>query len=257
MNDQPPNAPRDGTSAPTPSAPGPSDSGSVTAAAANAGAPLFLVPLKFDPTKETKQAWSRRIVAELAASLTQRVRRQAVAALEAIADRQERINRVAADLESGQRLFAFLEPDELAALLDLDLDDTGDWDRTFLARRVDLDESGSAHPLAENLGLLEGRIPAGRFAILSARAEAIRAREDGPDLRLTRAEKALLEDAYAEANAGGSEVTLARTTLRSSTGFALEFEVAIGDGGETFAAWSPYALARNGGFDTTDYIPVD
>lgn len=218
---------------------------------------VALVPLRFHRGKETREEFATRVTRQFLHALRTRVAQQWVAELQALSDVQERIDRVADDLQSGQRRYRFIETETLATLLELDLHDPGGWARTFLARPAKLEESGSAHPCAGNLGLLEGRIPDERFALLSAEAELIQATEAGPDLRLTPAEREQLQEAYAEAHPRGSEVTLARTALRSRSGFDLEFEVAIGAGGEVFQAWSPYELAQGGGFDITGYLPVD
>ena len=67
----------------------------------------------------------------------------------------------------------------------------------------------------------------------------------------------LLREAYAEDNAGPSDVTLATTTLRSAAGGELDFEVCIGDGGEAYDARSPYDLEKGKGLDGSDYVHIE
>ena len=53
------------------------------------------------------------------------------------------------------------------------------------------------------------------------------------------------------------DVVHATTSLTSSSGEILEFEVCIGDGGEPFDAQTPYSLARGEGFDDSDHVWIE
>ncbi len=124
-------------------------------------------------------------------------------------------------------------------------------------KQFPLPDSGFEHPFAEDVRLLEGKVPPGRYKKLSAWAQAIEEDSDRADLPLTREEADLLREAYAENNAGESDVTLATTTLRSAAGVELEFEVCIGDGGEAYEARSPYDLEKGKGLNVSDYVLIE
>ena len=61
--------------------------------------------------------------------------------LQAIADIQQRIDRVAEDFDSGANRYAAVDDWKLGELLGLDWDDTADWNRTFWAYKRDDDYS--------------------------------------------------------------------------------------------------------------------
>ena len=179
------------------------------------------------------------------------------AGLASIDDIRQRIELVAADFKSGKRKYASIDSWKLGELLGLDFDATSDWSHHFLASRQELADSGFEHPFAENIRLLEGKVPPGRYKKLSALARAIEEDSDRADLPLTGKEADLLREAYAEDNAGPSDVTLATTTLRSAAGVELDFEVCIGDGGEAYDARSPYDLEKGKGLDGSDYVHIE
>ena len=182
---------------------------------------------------------------------------QLIAELEALETVQERIDHVAEDFSSGQNRYSVLDAWQLSELLGLDFHDTADWGRIFYAYRREIDVDDFEHPWAENVGLLEGKIPQVRYQQLEGLAEEIIEKTDDCDLPLTDEEKALLKDAYAESQAEGSDLQYAATTLTSSNGIELAFEVCIGDGGDPFDEQSPYNLRDGKGFNSDEYIEVE
>ena len=76
------------------------------------------------------------------------------------------------------------------------------------------------------------------------------------DLPLSAKEIDLLDEAFAISEADTSDIGLAYTTLESSSGVDLEFEVCIGCGGEPCEARSPYLLDKGEGFNTDEYVEV-
>jgi len=164
---------------------------------------------------------------------------------------------VAEDFESGDFRYSGIDAWKLAKLLGLDLSETGDWSQTFWARKEDLDDLGLDHPYSECIELLKGRIPAERYDQLTEMAGQIREDDTKPDLTLTKREIRLLKNAYAVSQApDSSDVKVATTTVESSDGVELQFEVCIGDGGDLYDLKSPYDLENGEGFDDSDYIEI-
>lgn len=179
--------------------------------------------------------------------------------LEALEDDEQRIERIGADLDSGELRYGDLDAWKLMELLGLDPQYTGEWEHSFWARKVDFSEEFSnwEHPYAKFIELLEDRIPAERYAELTQMAEEIEEELRTADLPLTKKEVRLLEEIYSDTQAPDCyDVTVVTTQLISSNGFALNFQVCIGDGGEPYDAASPYDLEFGGGFDFTDFIEV-
>jgi hypothetical protein len=182
---------------------------------------------------------------------------QLIQELAALENDQQRIDRVAEDFESGKYRYDEIGAWKLAELLGLDFNDTGDWDRTFWGEKMNLYDLWDSHPYADHLELIEGQIPRERYEELAkmveAIQEAIQEDEEKPDLPLTKKEIRLLEKAYSDSETPDcSDVTVATTTITSSGGVELQFEVCIGDGGEPYDPQSPY----DGGFDSSDYMQV-
>lgn len=183
-----------------------------------------------------------------------------IAELDSLADTQERIDLVAEDLMSGKNKFAPIDAWKLGELLGLDLNDTGDWGRSFYAYRQDIADSGCDHPYAEHIELLKGKIPAERYEELNRKANDILGADDSkklPDLRPRKKERQLLEDAYAEENAGTCGLDVASTSLNSTSGDSLEFQVSIGDGGVVDEAKSPYDIEKGDDIDLSDYVWIE
>jgi hypothetical protein len=177
--------------------------------------------------------------------------------LKKLEDDELRIDRVAEDFESGDFRYSGIDAWKLAKLLGLDLSETGDWSQTFWARKEDLDDLGLDHPYSECIELLKGRIPAERYDQLTEMAGQIREDDTKPDLTLTKREIRLLKNAYAVSQApDSSDVKVATTTVESSDGVELQFEVCIGDGGDLYDLKSPYDLENGEGFDDSDYIEI-
>jgi hypothetical protein len=167
---------------------------------------------------------------------------------------QDRIDLVGADYASSVNAFAKLDAWTLGELLGLDFDDTGEWSRRHFAYRQELSDVASEHPFAEYIHLLEGLVPRRRLQELHGLASNVRDGTD--DLPLTSEEVALLREAYARDQAQGttSGIDLCVTTLTSTSGVELDFEVCIGDGAEPFDAKSPYDLRQGGGFDSSGFV---
>ena len=188
----------------------------------------------------------------------QLTKEQLVLELAAFKNNQERIDRVAEDYSSGENRYAEIEAWELGDLLGLDFDDTGDWDRTSYGLKKNLDDWGDAHPFANHLELIKAHLKPERYIKLAKLVEEIGEDENKPDLPLTKKEIRLINDAFAESNRPDSPViAVATTTLYSTDGEMLSFQVCIGCGGEPCDAMSPYDLDRGLGFDSADYIEID
>lgn len=176
--------------------------------------------------------------------------------LEELYEIQGRIDAVAKDLSSGRNRYAKIETWELGELLGLDLDDTAGWSKLYLALIRSVEDEGFEHPVAENIELLEGLIPADRFEILKERAEKCM-KADKADMRIRKKERTLLNEAYTRRRADGwSNIVVASKYLESSDGDMLTFEVEIGDGGDAFGGHSPYVVATGRGFDYANYVEV-
>jgi hypothetical protein len=181
-----------------------------------------------------------------------------IAELESLESVQERIDRIAEDVDSRTDRYASIGAWKLAPLVDLDLEDTGDWDRTFMAFRQDIEDQGCDYPFAEFIELLDGKIPRERFTELSEEAKRVLDADGAKDLKLRKREIALLKDAYAEDSAErtGSGFVLAYIEIEGSDGNTLQFEVCIGDGGELSDACTSYDLRDGKGLDTAEYVEV-
>jgi hypothetical protein len=91
-----------------------------------------------------------------------------------IPDTQGRIDAVAADLAKKRRQFSKIDSWNLAYTLSLQLD--GPANCMKVTPKCSLDDAGEEFPAWENLELLEGRIPAARYAQLQTQGQEI---EDG------------------------------------------------------------------------------
>lgn len=176
-----------------------------------------------------------------------------IAELEAIQDEQERINRVATDLVSGECRYAVIDACALGRLLGVYVEDAddGSWGHTYYVYRArPEDVTNWDYPLAENVDLLRRKVPKARYHELAAQAEAIL--KQGPrDLQLTEHEEQILRREYHRQNAGMEGACLASKTVVSTSGVELDFEATDDD------AWSPYDLARGDGFDSSEYELAD
>lgn len=176
--------------------------------------------------------------------------------LEELYEIQERIDAVAQDLSSGRNRYSKIETWELGELLGLDLDDTADWCKSYLAFLRSIDDQDFEHPVAENIELLEGEIPADRYEVLKSRAEKCLKAERG-DMRIRKEERALLNEEYTRRRADGfSDFTVASKSLKASSGDLLTFVVCIGDGGDAFEGYSPYDDEEGRGVDYENYVEV-
>jgi hypothetical protein len=136
--------------------------------------------------------------------------------LRQIPDPQGRIDAVAADLEKQQRQFNRIDTWDLAAALSLQLDGPANCMKAI--GKCSLDDYGES-PAWENLELLEGRIPAARYAQLQSEGQEML---DG----------------------GGWQIN--QHTLMATDGEKLGFEVTQGDGGELTDLTGPYEIHDNG-----------
>jgi hypothetical protein len=180
------------------------------------------------------------------------------AELETLEDVQQRIDRVAEDFATGEDEYCVIDAWQLGELLGLDFHDTAEWNRSFWAyRREPEDDIDIDFPFAENVDLLQKEISASRYQQLAALAKEIITKREG-DLPLTKDEEVLLRDAYARTQADGfPDLAFASTTLISSSGAELEFEVCIGDAGDPEDPHSPYDLRNGKGFDFSNYIQLE
>jgi hypothetical protein len=180
-----------------------------------------------------------------------------IAELKALPDVQQRIDRIAEDIDSGSRKFACIDSSVLGELLGLEFDDSGEWSgRSYWAYRRDMNDEGFSHPFAENLQLLKGLIGERRYQMLSSIAASIEDKPDADDLPLTEKEEALLREKFDEEDAcDRSAFVAAHATLESTNGTELVFTALIGDGGECFEAHSPYD--ENDGIDEATYIQFE
>lgn len=170
-----------------------------------------------------------------------------------------RIDAVAQDIQAGRMAYVGIGAWELGELLGLDWEDApSDWAYQTLAAKRRLDEAGFDRPFAENLSLLDGRIPPDRLAELEGLAGAVLEQESGPDLPLSADEIALLEKRFSEEEAQNAQsIGLARTHLVSADGFHLHFEVIIGDGGVLEDPKGPYEHQRGAFLNISDWIEID
>ncbi len=183
---------------------------------------------------------------------------QLIQELAALENDQQRIDRVADDIESGENKYEGINAWKLGELLGLDFDDTGDWCHSYWGRKEDLDNLGDSHPYADHIGLIESQLSPGRYEKLSKLVEEIRKDEDKPDLPLTKKEIHLLNQAYAASRTPDCPaLVLATITVTSTDGVELEFQVCIGDGGEPYAPNTPYEVESGRGFDSSEYVAID
>ena len=113
-------------------------------------------------------------------------------------------------------------------------------------------------PYAENVAYLEHLVSPKRFSELLQRAERLiqQAKPPRHDLRLSKHEESLLEDAYARDQSDGEGVSTAVVTVRSSAGVEPDFEVVLDADGPT-TAYSPYDLRKGKGFDSSGFIELE
>jgi hypothetical protein len=179
---------------------------------------------------------------------------KAIAELDGLNSTQQRVDRVTEDFHSGKNRFECIGAWDLGELLGLEFENTGDWNRSFWAFRPEMEQDEFEYPFAENVALLKGEIPSHRFEELAARSGRLVQGAKGGDLRLTKKEGTILRDAYAEANAGDSNLILAELSLAASDGREINFEVCVGDAGEPCDPMSPYDLENGLGFKTDEWI---
>ena len=177
--------------------------------------------------------------------------------LKGIEDLQDRINRVAQDFESGGNAYSKINPWDLGELLGLDWYNTADWSRSFWAIRSEIEDDDFERPYAENVSLLEGKLPTDRYRFLQSKSAEILDNGLKQDLPLTKKEERILRDAYAQSCASGSDLVVAETSLYSAKGEELTFQVCIGCGGEPSDPCSPYELENGGGCDLDSYVEID
>ena len=162
-----------------------------------------------------------------------------------IQDTQGRIDAVAADLEKQQRQFNGIDPWDLADALSLQLDGPAYCLKAI--GKCSLDNCYGESPAWENLELLEGRIPAARYAQLQTEGQEMVDGTRSADITLKPEERLLLEVALAEKkmeDGGGWQIN--QHTLMATDGEALGFEVTQGDGGELTDLIGPYEIYDNG-----------
>jgi hypothetical protein len=161
-----------------------------------------------------------------------------------ISDTQGRIDAVAADLKKQQRQFNGIDPWDLAAALSLQLNGPANCLKAIGKCSLDdYDES----PAWENLELLEGRIPAARYAQLQTEGQEMVDGTRSADITLEPEERQLMEVALAEKrmeDGGGWQIN--QHTLMATDGEELCFEVTQGDGGELTDLTGPYEIHDNG-----------
>ncbi|MDA7628517.1 hypothetical protein N8843_07730 [Verrucomicrobia bacterium] len=176
--------------------------------------------------------------------------------LEAIPSIQDRIDKVAEDYQSGENRFELIDDWQLGELLGIDWDSAASWGYSSWAYKQKLSECCGPFPYAENINLLESHLSPSRYQELLAKSKAT-LKNDGPnDLPLSAKEIELIDEAFAKSKADTSDIGLAYTTLESSSGVDLEFEVCIGCVGEPCEARSPYSLDKGEGFNTDEYVEV-
>ena len=161
-----------------------------------------------------------------------------------IPDTQGRIDVVAADLAKQKRQFNGIDPWDLADALSLQLDGPANCLKAI--GESSLDNYGEL-PAWENLELLEGRIPAARYAQLQTEGREIVDGTRSADITLKPEERQLLEVALAEKrmeDGGGWQIN--QHTLKATDGEELGFEVNQGDGGDLFDLTGPYEIYDNG-----------
>jgi hypothetical protein len=180
-----------------------------------------------------------------------------IAELKALENIQDRIDRVTEDFISGKDVYSAIDTWKLGELLGIDFEDTADWGQTSWAFRQELEGGDFEHPFAENIGLLESKIPLERYKYLVAQALEIVQKSDDRDLPLSDDEAQLLRDAYATEQVDFPDFGYSMTSLSSSSGSKLDFEVCIGDGGEPFDERSPYEIRDGKGFNSDRYIEVE
>ena len=153
------------------------------------------------------------------------------AELEAIGDKQERIDRVAHDLSTGRHRYSVLDTETLSELLGVNFDDAADgsWCHfQYVYRTTPEDDVSCVFPLAENVDLLRDKIGKTRYERLAKRAGTIIATGTGSDLTLTTKEERFLRYEYQLKHGGDDGPTLASKTLLATTGVELRFEATSG-----------------------------
>lgn len=183
--------------------------------------------------------------------------------LEDIESLQARIDWVAKDFKSGKNRYAQMNAWNLGELLGLNLHEPDDWSRSFYCYKRELNkDEGYEYTFSENVHLLKGRVSLARYVTLGSLAEKIIYGQGDlidDDLKLTKREHHLLQQAYAEGMAKDAftDVVVACNCVTSSSGVDLDFEVRIGDAGEVYDPCSPYNLRDGNGFDGAAYIEVE
>ena len=124
------------------------------------------------------------------------VERNRVAELSELETVQQRIDRVAEDLTTGQYRYARINTQRLAELLEVDFDDGSGHRFIYVYLRNLDDDTAVEHPFAENINLLPGRISQQRYVKLARLAEAIEGKPSAKDIKLTAREEATMRAAY-------------------------------------------------------------
>jgi hypothetical protein len=161
-----------------------------------------------------------------------------------IPDPQGRIDAVAADLAKQRRQFNRINPWDLAEAFSLQLDGPANCMKAI--GESSLDNYGEL-PAWENLELLEGRMPAARYAQLQTEGQEIVDGTRSADITLKPEERQLMEVALAEKRMeDGAGWQINQHTLKATDGEELGFEVTQGDGGELTDLIGPYEIYDNG-----------
>src|SRR5262245_45656936 len=117
--------------------------------------------------------------------------------LEANDDIQARIDIVARDYQSKRRKYAVIDAWTLGEL-GIDFETAGDHGRVWWGYRARLEDCCDDFPFAEYIELLQGLVPPKRYAKLEQQAHEIVSTKPPHDLRLTKREQELFEEAYAK-----------------------------------------------------------
>lgn len=169
-----------------------------------------------------------------------------------------RIDAVARDINSGELVYADIDAWELGVLLGLDWENApADWSYINLRAKTSLHDAGFERPFAENLSLLNGLVPAERYAELQRLVDDPSSGSEADDLPLTDEEGDLLTEKYAETKAVDAwGLGLARTALVSSDGTCLHFEIVVGDSGDLEGAKGPYQFLKGEFLDISAWVVI-
>ena len=174
---------------------------------------------------------------------------KALEVLDQIKERQGRIDAIAADLNTPKRRRRFSQVDVwlLAEhVLAIQLDGPGA-SCYQVTDRQSLDDFCDPFPARDHLNLLEGAISEIRFALLQNQSKRIDEGTRKHDLRLTKRERELIEDALSERHMdGGGGWQVNTFSLIATDGTAVCFQVNQGDDGELSDLVGPYEIHDSG-----------